>query len=190
MLHEVTGPTAVLVEDAAQSQGATRHGSASGSFGAVAATSYYPGKNLGAYGDGGAVTTDRDDVAERVMALRNHGGVVKYDHGLLGMNSRLDSLQAAVLSVKLGHLPAWNAERRVAADRYATLLSDLDAVRCRASCRATSMSGTCTWSGCRHGTGSWTSFTSRGSARESTTRPRCTCFRRSPISAAESAPSR
>lgn len=118
-----------LIEDAAQSQGATRDGRRSGSVGIVAATSFYPGKNLGAYGDAGAVTTDDASVAERVRALRNHGGIRKYEHVDIGVNSRLDGLQAVVLSAKLRRLEAWNDERRVAAERYGDLLKALDQVR-------------------------------------------------------------
>lgn len=116
---------AVLVEDAAQSQGAWRQGRPAGSFGAVAATSFYPGKNLGAFGDAGAVTTGSEEIADRVRALRNHGGVRRYEHLEVGTNSRLDSLQAVVLSLKLARLKEWNAQRAAAADRYAELLADL-----------------------------------------------------------------
>jgi len=112
-----------LVEDHAQSHGATRHGRAAGSLGIAAATSFYPGKNLGAYGDGGAVLTDSDEVAARVRALGNHGSTVRYQHPELGFNSRLDSLQAVVLSAKLARLPAWNKARTAAAERYSELLA-------------------------------------------------------------------
>lgn len=118
-----------LVEDAAQSQGATRHGRRSGSLGIVAATSFYPGKNLGAYGDAGAITTDDASIAERLAGLRNHGGVRKYEHLDIGVNSRLDELQAVVLAAKLRRLEEWNDERRVAAERYGDLLKGLDEVR-------------------------------------------------------------
>ena len=107
-----------LIEDAAQSQGASRLGARSGSVGDMAATSFYPGKNLGAYGDAGAVLTDSEERAELVRALRNHGGQRKYEHEVVGVNSRLDGLQAAVLSIKLNLLDAWNAERVAAAERY------------------------------------------------------------------------
>jgi dTDP-4-amino-4,6-dideoxygalactose transaminase len=117
-----------LVEDGAQSQGALRHGRRSGSIGRVSATSFYPGKNLGAYGDAGAVTTDDADVAHRVRRLRNHGGILKYEHLEVGVNSRLDDLQAVVLAAKLRRLEAWNDERRVAAERYGDLLKGLDEV--------------------------------------------------------------
>jgi dTDP-4-amino-4,6-dideoxygalactose transaminase len=117
-----------VVEDAAQSQGASRGGKAAGSFGDAAGTSFYPGKNLGAYGDAGAVVTGSDQVAGRVRALRNHGGQSHYAHELLGVNSRLDTLQAVVLNAKLAQLAAWNELRREAAARYDTLLADLPAV--------------------------------------------------------------
>ncbi len=123
-LREVVGPDVLLVEDAAQSQGASRDGFRSGGAGDVAATSFYPGKNLGAFGDGGAVLTSADDVAERARRLRNHGGVNRYEHLEVGANSRLDALQAAVLSVKLTRLDAWNAQRSAAAARYGALLAD------------------------------------------------------------------
>ena len=118
----------LIIEDAAQSQGASRHGRRAGSVGKAAGTSFYPGKNLGAFGDGGAVTTNDDEVATKVRALRNYGSEVKYHHPETGFNSRLDSLQAVVLSAKLAVLDAWNGERREAAARYQTLLKDLDVV--------------------------------------------------------------
>jgi dTDP-4-amino-4,6-dideoxygalactose transaminase len=124
-LREVVGPEVLLVEDGAQSQGAARHGRPAGGLADVAATSFYPGKNLGAFGDGGAVTTDRTEIATEVRKLRNHGGIERYRHEVVGTNSRLDSLQAAVLSIKLTRLKEWNAQRVVAADRYAELLRDL-----------------------------------------------------------------
>ncbi|MBO0882724.1 MAG: DegT/DnrJ/EryC1/StrS family aminotransferase [Mycobacterium sp.] len=117
-----------LVEDAAQSQGAKRHGRRSGSVGIAGATSFYPGKNLGAYGDAGAVTTDDVEIAARVRALRNHGGLRKYEHAEIGVNSRLDELQAVVLAAKLRKLEEWNDERRLAAERYGDLLKELDQV--------------------------------------------------------------
>jgi dTDP-4-amino-4,6-dideoxygalactose transaminase len=117
-----------VIEDAAQSQGATRHGRPSGSMGVVAGTSFYPGKNLGAYGDAGAVLTDDAATADAVRALRAHGGVQKYRHELVGMNSRLDTLQAVVLRAKLARLEGWNVERREAAARYDALLGDHDGI--------------------------------------------------------------
>jgi dTDP-4-amino-4,6-dideoxygalactose transaminase len=117
-----------LLEDAAQSQGARRHGRSSGAFGAGAGTSFYPGKNLGAYGDAGAVVTSSAEIAARVRSLRNHGSERKYEHPELGFNSRMDTLQAVVLRAKLKRLADWNAQRRAAADRYAELLGDVEQV--------------------------------------------------------------
>jgi dTDP-4-amino-4,6-dideoxygalactose transaminase len=128
-LAEVVGDGVALVEDAAQSQGASRFGRRSGSVGLAAATSFYPGKNLGAYGDAGAVTTSSEAVAERVRQLGNHGGARKYEHLVVGTNSRLDSIQAVVLSAKLARLDAWNAQRRQAAERYADLLAGARGLR-------------------------------------------------------------
>jgi dTDP-4-amino-4,6-dideoxygalactose transaminase len=121
----IAGKGITLLEDAAQCQGAKRHGKLAGQFGAVAATSFFPGKNLGAYGDGGAILTEREAVAKKAIALRNYGSEVKYHHPETGFNSRLDTLQAVVLSAKLKHLPRWNEERRAAADRYRELLAPL-----------------------------------------------------------------
>jgi dTDP-4-amino-4,6-dideoxygalactose transaminase len=115
-----------VVEDAAQSQGATRAGRAPGS-GGIAATSFYPGKNLGAYGDAGAVVTDDAALAQRVRELANHGGTAKYQHDVAGFNSRLDGLQAVVLRATLARLAAGNRARRAAAARYDTLLAPLAA---------------------------------------------------------------
>jgi dTDP-4-amino-4,6-dideoxygalactose transaminase len=117
-----------IVEDAAQSQGARRAGAGSGAVGVLAATSFYPGKNLGAYGDAGAVTTDDADLAAAVRLLGAHGSPRKYVHDSLGFNSRLDALQAVVLSVKLRRLDDWNEQRRAAAKRYEALLSGLEQV--------------------------------------------------------------
>jgi dTDP-4-amino-4,6-dideoxygalactose transaminase len=118
-----------VLEDGAQSQGATRDGRAAGTFGAIAATSFYPGKNLGAYGDAGAVLTDDDELAARVRLLGAHGSPAKYQHVTVGFNSRLDTLQAVVLLAKLRRLARWNAERRAAAARYDALLADVPGVR-------------------------------------------------------------
>ncbi|MGY1733778.1 DegT/DnrJ/EryC1/StrS family aminotransferase [Geodermatophilus sp. SYSU D01045] len=119
----------LVVEDAAQSQGATHQGVPMGGWGHAAGTSFYPGKNLGAFGDAGAVTTDDPEVARAVRLLANHGSEVKYQHPVLGFNSRLDTLQAVVLRAKLRRLTEWNAERVEAAERYAELLSDVPGVR-------------------------------------------------------------
>lgn len=115
-----------VVEDAAQCQGASRDGRTPGS-GTIAATSFYPGKNLGAYGDAGAVLTDDEERADLVRAIANHGGVAKYRHDVPGFNSRLDGLQAVVLRAKLKRLADGNAARRAAAARYDTLLAGLAA---------------------------------------------------------------
>lgn len=117
-----------VVEDAAQSQGATRHGAGSGAVGLVAATSFYPGKNLGAAGDAGAATTDDADVDRLVRLLANHGSERKYVHEVMGCNSRLDALQAVQLRHKLRMLDRWNRRRQDAADRYAELLGDVPGV--------------------------------------------------------------
>jgi dTDP-4-amino-4,6-dideoxygalactose transaminase len=119
---------AFVVEDAAQSQGARRHGASAGALGHAAATSFYPGKNLGAYGDAGAVLTGSEQVAARMRMIRDHGSPRKYEHEVVGVNSRLDTLQAVVLSVKLRRLAGWNAARRAAAQRYDALLAGLDDV--------------------------------------------------------------
>jgi dTDP-4-amino-4,6-dideoxygalactose transaminase len=117
-----------VIEDAAQSQGARRNGRRSGSFGLAAATSFYPGKNIGAYGDAGAVLTSSDEIASRLRKLRNWGSETKYHHPEIGFNSRLDTLQAVVLSAKLARLDAWNEARRRAAARYDALLSGIEGI--------------------------------------------------------------
>ena len=118
-----------VLEDAAQAQGARRHGVTAGALGDIAATSFYPGKNLGAYGDAGAVLTGDDKLAARVRLLGAHGSPRKYEHTELGFNSRLDTLQAVVLSAKLRRLECWNSARRAAAERYSALLGELPGVR-------------------------------------------------------------
>lgn len=117
-----------VVEDAAQSQGAQYGGKVSGSFGKAAATSFYPGKNLGAAGDAGAVTTNDSDIASMVRVLGGHGSSAKYVHDVVGMNSRLDTIQAIVLNAKLQRLPRWNAMRREAAARYGEMLAGVHGV--------------------------------------------------------------
>ncbi len=107
-----------VIEDAAQAHGARYHGRRVGGLGDAAGFSFYPGKNLGALGDGGAVVTNDADLAERVRVLRNYGSRVKYHNEVKGFNSRLDELQAALLRVKLPVLDAWNERRRAAAARY------------------------------------------------------------------------
>nr|WP_239579284.1 DegT/DnrJ/EryC1/StrS family aminotransferase [Microlunatus panaciterrae] len=120
---------AAIVEDAAQSQGATRFGRYAGGLGRAAGTSFYPGKNLGAAGDAGAVTTQDAEIAERVRLIAAHGSSKKYVHEVVGMNSRLDTIQAVVLNAKLKRLARWNEARRVAAARYGDLLSEVAGVR-------------------------------------------------------------
>jgi dTDP-4-amino-4,6-dideoxygalactose transaminase len=117
-----------LVEDACQAHGASiriddNWKMAGGALADAACFSFYPGKNLGAWGDGGAVATDDDELAERVMRLRDHGRTSHYAHDLLGYNARLDTLQTAVLTVKLARLPEWNQRRRRIANLYRELLA-------------------------------------------------------------------
>jgi dTDP-4-amino-4,6-dideoxygalactose transaminase len=120
----------VLVEDCAQCAGARRDGRPTGTAGRVSATSLYPTKNLGAMGDGGAVTTDDADVAEVVRSLRHHGSEPDdaNRHVRAGWTARLDNLQAALLRLKLPHLEGWNRQRREAAERYHEALDDLEGV--------------------------------------------------------------
>jgi len=120
---------AVLVEDAAQSQGATRFGRPAGGLGLAAGTSFYPGKNLGAAGDAGAVLTNDAEIAHRVRTIAAHGSDRKYVHDVVGMNSRMDTVQAVVLLAKLRRLAGWNDRRRVAGARYSELLADIPGVR-------------------------------------------------------------
>jgi dTDP-4-amino-4,6-dideoxygalactose transaminase len=107
-----------IVEDCAQSIGASIDGRRTGSLGTIGAFSFYPSKNLGAYGDGGMIVTDDRALAERIRRLRAHGAGTKYHHDELGVNSRLDEMQAAILRVKLRHLEAWIERRRAIAARY------------------------------------------------------------------------
>ncbi len=115
----------LVLEDAAQAHGARHRGAPAGSLGHAAAWSFYPSKNLGAFGDGGAVTTDDPAVAARLRTLRNYGSTAKYVNRERGFNSRLDELQAALLSEKLAVLDAWNARRRAIAARYLDGLAGL-----------------------------------------------------------------
>lgn len=107
-----------VFEDAAQAHGVCRNGIRAGAWGDAAAFSFYPGKNLGALGDAGAVTTNNKELADKIRALGNYGSKIKYKHEYKGVNSRLDELQAAFLSVKLKHLDRWTEERQAIADRY------------------------------------------------------------------------
>jgi len=114
-----------VLEDAAQAHGARYQGEKAGSIGRMAAFSFYPGKNLGAYGEAGAVTTDDPGLDRRVRMLRDHGSDKKYVHDLLGYNARMEGIQGAVLKVKLAHLDRWNAERNRVAGLYNQLLTNL-----------------------------------------------------------------
>jgi dTDP-4-amino-4,6-dideoxygalactose transaminase len=114
-----------IVEDAAQAIGATDRGEQAGSMGAIGCFSFYPTKNLGAAGDGGILTTNDDDLAQRLRRLRTHGGANEYEHAEVGINSRLDELQAAVLNVKFPHLDKWSNERARKAAIYDELLDDV-----------------------------------------------------------------
>ena len=118
-----------VVEDNAQAQGAAFDGNITGSFGAVNATSFYPGKNLGALGDAGAVTTNDSELAQKVRVLRNYGSQQKYYNEVVGYNSRLDELQAAVLAVKLQHLPGWTRQRQQVAAWYDQHLAGIEGLR-------------------------------------------------------------
>ena len=114
----------IVIEDAAQAQGATYKGKRAGSLGDAAATSFYPGKNLGALGDGGAILTNDAAIADKVRLLRNYGSRVKYRHEETGYNTRLDEMQAAFLRIKLGLLDSWNARRKAFADEYSAQFRD------------------------------------------------------------------
>jgi dTDP-4-amino-4,6-dideoxygalactose transaminase len=114
----------IVVEDACQAHGARYKGQRAGSIGDAAAFSFYPAKNLGAFGDGGMITTSNADIAEKIKMLRNMGQSRKYHHEVLGHNHRLDSIHAAVLRVKLPHLDEWNRSRSRSAELYGEMLAD------------------------------------------------------------------
>ncbi len=113
----------IVIEDAAQAHGATYRGTIVGNLGRLACFSFYPGKNLGAYGDAGAIATNDEALAEKVRMLANHGRLRKYEHEMEGYNSRLDTLQAAILLVKLRHLKTWTGKRQGHASLYTQFLS-------------------------------------------------------------------
>lgn len=117
-----------VIEDNAQAHGATYNGKKTGSWGHINATSFYPGKNLGALGDGGAITTDSDELAHKVRVLRNYGSQEKYKNEVLGYNNRLDELQAAFLRVKLKKLDKWTEERNTIAEAYRNKLIDIPGI--------------------------------------------------------------
>src|SRR5579872_1956484 len=117
-----------VIEDNAQSFGATYHGKKTGSMGRLGCLSFYPSKNLGAYGDAGMIVTNDDTLAARLRSLRNHGQTAQYLSVERGWNSRLDELQAAILRIKLGHMAEWTAARQAHARRYDSLLADLPGI--------------------------------------------------------------
>jgi len=117
-----------VVEDACQAHGALYKGKPAGSIGAAGCFSFYPGKNLGAYGEAGAVTTNNAELASKMRMIRDHGQEKKYYHGCIGWNARMDGFQGAVLNVKLKHLRAWNEARRTNAAKYNALLDDADGI--------------------------------------------------------------
>jgi dTDP-4-amino-4,6-dideoxygalactose transaminase len=114
----------MLIEDCAQSHLATLNGKAAGSFGICGCFSFYPGKNLGAYGEGGAVVTQDENLYNKMMMIRDHGSAKKYYHEIIGHNYRMEGMQGAILDVKLRHLEEWTEKRRQAANLYCQLLSD------------------------------------------------------------------
>lgn len=120
----------MVIEDAAQSLGATFHGQCAGTLGDAAAVSFFPSKNLGGAGDGGMVLTNDADLAEKVRLLRNHGQDTSYKHVFVGTNSRLDALQAGVLRVKLKYLPQWTEQRRSHAAYYTQHFQDIEQIKC------------------------------------------------------------
>ena len=128
-IRAVCGAAGVpVLEDMAQAVGATWEGRPAGTLGDLAALSFYPSKNLGAFGDAGAILTTDGDLATRARQIANHGAARKYHHTAVGVNSRLDAIQAAILSVHLRHLPAWTDARRAAAALYDAALEGLDDV--------------------------------------------------------------
>lgn len=118
-----------VVEDAAQAHGTLYKGKMCGTLGSVACFSFYPSKNLGAYGDAGIVTTNSQTLADKIRRLRNYGQRQKYEHVEKGLNARLDTLQASILNVKLPYLPKWNALRAAHAEKYKELLGDVEGLR-------------------------------------------------------------
>ncbi len=115
-----------VIEDAAQAHGAEYRGRRIGALATMACFSFYPGKNLGAYGDAGALVTNDAALAQKIRMLRDHGRTTKYEHEITGYGYRLDGIQGAILDAKLHHLPTWNEQRRANADYYTELLSNVD----------------------------------------------------------------
>lgn len=120
----------VLIEDCAQAHGGSFKGKKAGSFGRAAAFSFFPGKNIGAFGDAGCVTTDDLDICEILKKKRNHGSVVKFEHEFIGRNSRLDELNASILRIKLRYLDEWTIRKRKVAETYFTKLDGLGDIKC------------------------------------------------------------
>ncbi|NEO55137.1 MAG: DegT/DnrJ/EryC1/StrS family aminotransferase [Okeania sp. SIO3B5] len=118
----------IVIEDCAQATGAEWSGKKVGSFGDIGCFSFFPTKNLGAFGDGGALTTNNSAIADQVRMLKNHGQSAKYFYEHIGINSRLDTIQAAILQVKLRYLDSWNEQRRDLADRYFEFMSGINGV--------------------------------------------------------------
>jgi len=118
-----------VIEDAAQAHGATYKGKKAGTMGDAAGFSFYPGKNLGALGDAGAVVTNNSEIAEKIKILRNYGSSKKYHHDALGINSRLDEMQAALLKIKLPKLAQWNASRQKMAEQYLKELANVSQIQ-------------------------------------------------------------
>ncbi len=118
-----------VIEDAAQAHGAEYKGQLAGSIGHLGTFSFYPGKNLGAYGDAGAITTNDEDLYNKTYKIANHGRISKYNHEIVGRNSRMDSIQAAILSVKFEYIKNWNITRRKLAGRYNQLLKNIDQIK-------------------------------------------------------------
>lgn len=125
IMHIAAKHNLFVVEDNAQAQGAKVNNQKTGTFGHINATSFYPGKNLGAIGDAGAVTTNNPELYNRVVELKNYGSAIKYQHNRIGYNNRLDELQAAFLSLKLSALDSYNSRRRAIALAYSSLLAGI-----------------------------------------------------------------
>lgn len=124
---EIAGKYGIkVIEDSAQAHGALYKGRRAGNLGTASAFSFFPGKNLGAFGDAGAVVTNDEKIAKYVRMARNHGRIEKYEHEFEGVNSRLDTLQAAILRIKLSRLDKWNEKRRKNAEKYISILGDID----------------------------------------------------------------
>lgn len=153
LIRAAVGPDVVVVEDGAQSQGASRFSKPAGSLGTVSATSFYPGKNLGAFGDAGAVATGDEEIADRVRALRNHGGVNRYEHLHIGTNSRLDSMQAAVCRSSSAASPAGTRSASTPPGGTTRCSRTCQEWSHHASSTPTATSGTSTSCGCPSGTG-------------------------------------